>query len=111
MTSSQTTPSLRSLRKFVRVSRLYFRTASLLKIFLAFVTHSLVTQIESDLGPSDLIYDSGKSIRLTFPRIYKMLAIWIRIYGEQHKPFGVKRGERPLRYQPEQYCWEYAVFS
>ena len=32
-----------------------FRTASLLKIFLAFVTHSLVTQIASDLDPSDLI--------------------------------------------------------
>ena len=86
-----------------------FRTASLLKIFLAFVTHSLVTQIATDMDFSDLTYDNEKSIRLSLPRIYKMLAIWIRIYGEQHKPFGVKRGGRPLRNQLELYRGEYAV--
>ena len=73
------------------------------------MTHDLVTQIATDLDPSNLTYDNGKSICLSLPRIYKMLAIWIRIYGEQHKPFGVQKGERPLRNQLEQYHWEYAV--
>ena len=86
-----------------------FRFASLLKIFLSFVTHGLVTQIATDLSFNELQYDSGKSFHLSLPCIYKMLAIWIKIYGEQHKSVRVKKGARPLRDQLVQYRWDFVV--
>ena len=79
-----------------------FRTASFLKIFLRFVTVPLVTKIAQDIDPADLTYDCGSVILLSLCSIYKLLAIWIRIYGEQHAPRGVIRHSLPLR---EQLIW------
>ena len=79
-----------------------FRTASFLKIFLRFVTVPLVTKIAQDIDPADLTYDCGSVILLSLCSIYKLLAIWIRIYGEQHASRGVIRHSRPLR---EQLIW------
>ena len=72
-----------------------FRSASLLSLFLSFVMHGLATQIAQDLSPDELQYKRNKSIHLSLPCIDKMLAIWIRIYGEQHQSImGVRKGER-----------------
>ena len=83
------------------------RTVSFLKIFLRFVTVSLVTKIAQDIDPADLRYDCGAVILLSLCSIYKPLAIWIRIYGEQHAPNGVIRHSRPLR---EQLIWYWDHF-
>ena len=49
----------------------------------------------SDMNPEILKFDNGVAFSLTLASICKLLAIWIRIYGEQHHPKGV----RPLRDQ------------
>ena len=76
-----------------------FRRATFLGIFLKFVSTSLVTKIAQDIDPSSLMYDNGTPFVLSLCTIYKMLAIWIRIYGEQHAAKGVIRYQRPLRDQ------------
>ena len=86
-----------------------YRNSTLLRIFLKFVTNDLVSQIAKDLDPQeDLTTDNGDAVSLSLPQIYKMLAIWIRIYGEQHQPPGVKKGGRPLRYQLQWYAKDFA---
>ena len=86
-----------------------FRLASLLRIFLSFVTHGLVIQIAQDFSPDELQYECKKSIHLSLPCIYKVIAIRIRIYGEQHQPMGVKKRERPMRQQLEHYRWKFKI--
>lgn len=80
---------------------------TLLRIFLIFVTNALVTKIAEDLDPEDLLFDNGKSLAISLSRIYKILAIWIRIYGEQHQPRGVQKNKRPLRNQLVKYQQEF----
>lgn len=79
------------------------RRATLGGIFLKFVTPSLVTEMALNIEPANLVYDNGVVFSLTLQSIYRLLAIWIRIYGEQHHPKGVRRGQRPLRDQLHYY--------
>ena len=69
------------------------------------MTNDLVTRMAKDWDPpEDLTIDNGDVVSLSLPQIYKMLATWIRIYGEQHQPPRVKKGRRPLRYQLQWYA-------
>lgn len=75
------------------------RRSTMCGIFVRFITPSLIRKMASDMNPEILKFDNGVAFSLTLASIYKLLAIWIRIYGEQHHPKGVRRGDRPLRDQ------------
>ena len=45
------------------------------------------------------MYKNGQMFGLSHCTVYKLLAIWIRIYGEQHFLNGVVRHQLPLRDQ------------
>ena len=73
------------------------------------MTNDLATQIAKDLSPQeDLTTDNCDAVSLSLPQIYKVLTIWIRIYGEQHQPPGVNKSGHPLRYQLQWYAKNFA---
>ena len=73
--------------------------ASLLEIFLKFLPPAFVTKIASEIPEHELRYFNGWTLRLSLKKIYCILAIKIRIYGEQCVPVSVKARTRPLRLQ------------
>ena len=75
------------------------RRCTLSGIFLKFVTPALISKMVLDTDSAVSMFDDGTLFSLILPSIFKLLAIWIRIYGEQHQPKGVQRGQRPLRSQ------------
>ena len=81
-----------------RHSTFNLRRCTLSGIFLKFVTPALISKMALDMDSAISMFDDG-TLSSTLPSIFKLLAIWIRIYGEQHQPKGVQRGQRPLRSQ------------
>ena len=76
-----------------------YRKVTLLQIFLKFMSPDLVTLIAAGIDPQRLLYNSETLFSLSLCKIYKSIAVWIRIYGAQHFPPGVKKSQRPLRQQ------------
>ena len=77
------------------------RKPSLLAIFLRFITHGLVQTICDDMMPENYSYHRGDLLHISLSKVYKMLAVWVMIYGRQNVSPGVKKGERPLRKELE----------
>ena len=73
--------------------------ADLLSIFLKFVNHDLVRRIAADLSQEDFQYNKNFMIRFSLQKIYQILSVKIRIYGEQRRPMGVIKKKRPLSSQ------------
>ena len=61
------------------------RKVSLLQLFIKILTADLVTSIAADIDPQCLLYISESLFSLSLCKIYKSLAVWIRIYGAQRK--------------------------
>ena len=76
---------------------------TLLQIILKFMTPDLVTLIAAGIDPQRLLYNSETLFSLSLCNIYKSLAVWIRIYGAQHSPPGVKKSQRSLRQELVKY--------
>jgi hypothetical protein len=53
-----------------------------LSIFLKFVNHDLVRRIAADLSQEDLQYNKNFMIRFSLQKIYQILSVKIRIYGQ-----------------------------
>ena len=72
------------------------RCPSLLTIFLRF-THELVRTICEDRGPVSFSYHRGDLLHISLSRVYRVMAIWVMVYGRQKVSAGVKKGQWPLR--------------
>ena len=75
------------------------RNPTLLTIFLRFITHELVRTICDDAGPESFSYHRGDLLHISMSRVYRVMAIWVMMYGRQKSSAGVRKGQRPLRYE------------
>ena len=73
------------------------RNPTLLTIFLRFITHELVRTICDDAGPESFSYHCGDLLHISMSRVYRVMAIWVMMYGRQKSSAGVRKGQRPLR--------------
>mmetsp|Transcript_9572 Transcript_9572/g.15910 ORF Transcript_9572/g.15910 Transcript_9572/m.15910 type:complete len:176 (+) Transcript_9572:61-588(+) len=76
-----------------------WRKKSLLDIFLCFVPRGVLHDIARDLDPDCVRYPDNTVPHISISRAYKCLAIWIKVYGEQNPPSGVRKNTRPLASQ------------